>query len=132
MISLLQNMRSLIICWQIFVPNHVWFQLSEVLLNVRVTSTSTHPVITNIINSWSYTTLLWLNNIMAGIFVISHYWVHDHHIQFYEYYWLACSWDVIDNKFLYPFHYITIFTPYKIIMLLGVIKYTIAITPDYI
>ena len=55
-----QNMKVLVSCRQVCVPNHLWVQLSVVVLTVLLASASTLPVILNTVNSWSYRTLKWL------------------------------------------------------------------------
>ena len=51
-------MRSIVSCQKIRVPNHTWVQLSAGVLNVRLDSDSTYPVITN---------LMQLNRIMGSV-----------------------------------------------------------------
>ena len=58
MVFLLQNIRSLVSCKHVCVPNHVRVQLSVGVLNGLLGSGSTHPVILNTIKSWNYMVLL--------------------------------------------------------------------------
>ena len=64
MVSLFQNMISLVSCQNICAPNHVQFQLSVGLINGWLDSDSIQPVIHNTINSWYYTNLLWTKRII--------------------------------------------------------------------
>ena len=64
MVSLFQNMRSLVSCRKICSPNHLQFQLSVVVLNVWLGSDYIQPVIQNTINSWDYMNLLWTKRII--------------------------------------------------------------------
>ena len=71
MVYLFQNMKILVSCHQICVPNHFRVQLSVGVLTGLLASTSTHPVILNIMNSWIYSTLKWLtfhSNIKCSFF----------------------------------------------------------------
>ena len=68
-----QNMKILVSCRQLYVPNHLWIHLSVGVLTVLLSSTSTLPVILNTMNSWSYRTLKWLTfhyNVKCSFFGI--------------------------------------------------------------
>ena len=101
MISLYQNMKSLVLFQKTCVPNRVQIQLSVGVINIWLVSASTQPVILNSTNSWSYINLFWLNNNMdivwcdIIIFVFSSAYLH-----FTEYDQLAWSQNVIHNSFL--------------------------------
>ena len=101
MVSLYQNMKSLVLFWKTCVPNHVQIQLSVGVINIWLASIYTHQVIPNSTNSWSYINLFWINNSMGSewcdmiILVLS-----SSYLQFTEYDQLKCSQNVIHHSFL--------------------------------
>ena len=120
MVSLFQNMISLVSCQHIYVPNHVWVQLSVGVMNGWMGYIYTHTVIPNTINSWSYMSLVWLNNIKGSALrdlalLVS----QSSYLRFYER--ARITWsikftdntrNVTENEFLYSFQYISQYLPH--------------------
>ena len=120
MVSLFQNMRSIMSCQQIFVTNHVRFQWSVVALRVWLSSISTYLVILNTTNSWSYMSLIWLNHIMGSVLydiVLSvSLWAYPSFSEQGRLVWLINVIDntrnIINNEFIRSFTNISIYPPW--------------------
>ena len=63
MVSLFQNIWSLVSCQKMCVPKHVQVELSVGVLNVWLYSYSFQPVIHNTIKPWGYMNFLWTKRI---------------------------------------------------------------------
>ena len=68
MISLFQNMRSIVSCRQICAPNLVQVWLSVRVLNGWLDSDYIQPVIQNTISPWDYMILLWNKRIITSYY----------------------------------------------------------------
>ena len=125
-------MRSLVSCQKICVPKTFWVQLYIKGLSGWKGSVSEHTVILKTISSWSYMSLMWLDNIRWSVLcylVLSVPW--SAYLHFSE--WARFAWsingidntiNVINNDFLHSWPNISIYTSWWISTLICVINKT--------
>ena len=105
-------MKILVLCQDIYVPNHVRVKLSVKLLNGLLESYCTKQVILKIINSWSYMTLMELNHFVSSVLCdisLSVSW--SAYLYFTEWVRPVCSQNFIYHELLCSLPYIKISIP---------------------
>ena len=89
MVSLLQNMRSIVSCRYICAPNHVWFQPSFKVINIWLDSDSIQIDIHNTINSWYYMSFLLTKRIIKRThYVFTSNWIRPDRVL--KFHWWYC------------------------------------------